>query len=103
MVKRVLCGMLLMGMVAARAGAAEKPTVKVEAFANTTAVRAGQTFQVAVRIKLEPGWYVYWDNAGDAGLATKVKLQVPAGYTAKLLAYPIPEKFVVSDIVAYGY
>ena len=58
---------------------------------------------VGLYVELAPGWYFYWLNPGDAGLAPEVKWQLPAGFTAGRLRFPTPQKFVHSDIVSFGF
>ena len=52
---------------------------------------------------MRPGWHVYWRNPGDAGLPTEIAWTLPPGFTAGEIAWPTPERFVVSDIGNYGY
>ena len=58
---------------------------------------------VGLHIGLAKGWYLYWLNPGDAGLAPAVQWQLPPGYSAEKLRFPTPEKFVHGDIATYGF
>ena len=58
---------------------------------------------VGLHVKLVPGWYLYWLNPGDAGLAPEVIWQLPQGFAAGRLRFPTPQKFVHGDIVTYGF
>lgn len=58
---------------------------------------------VGLRIEIASGWHLYWANPGDAGLAPEVFWELPRGHQAGPLQYPIPEKIVSGDIVAYGF
>ncbi len=58
---------------------------------------------LGLRFTIEPGWYLYWKNPGDAGLPIAVKWELPAGYTVGELLHPTPIKMIEHDIVAYGY
>ena len=78
--------------------------VAVDVLADTTAVTPGRPFTVGVRFKIDPGWHVYWTNPGDSGLATRVTLDLPTGYTAGPVQYPAPAVIKLpGDIVNYGY
>ena len=59
--------------------------------------------KVGLHFELSPGWYLYWVNPGDAGLAPHVRWQLPAGFAAGRLDFPTPQKFVHAGSVAYGY
>jgi len=58
---------------------------------------------VGLHIELAPGWYLYWLNPGDAGLAPLVRWQLPPGFAAGRLRFPTPQKIVHGDIVTYGF
>jgi len=59
--------------------------------------------KVGLHVELAPGWYLYWLNPGDAGLAPEVKWKLAAGYEAGKPRFPTPQKFVHGDIVTYGF
>ncbi|MCD6304422.1 MAG: hypothetical protein J7M21_05615, partial [Planctomycetes bacterium] len=68
------------------------------------AVVAGRKFRLGVLLEMQPGWHVYWKNPGDAGLATSVSFQLPAGFSAGPLRWPVPEIYTEpGGIIAYGY
>lgn len=61
------------------------------------------SFLVGIQFMIEPDWYMYWKNPGDAGLPIAVQWKLPDGWKAGTLQFPVPSKFVHDDIVAYGY
>jgi DsbC/DsbD-like thiol-disulfide interchange protein len=61
------------------------------------------SFLLGIKFTIEPGWYLYWKNPGDAGLPIAVNWDLPAGYAVGELLYPTPTKMADHDIVAYGY
>ncbi|HUZ05694.1 MAG TPA: hypothetical protein VMU62_10075, partial [Acidobacteriaceae bacterium] len=64
-------------MVSAKSASAEH--LKVELLSDTTSVnRRGQTFHLGLHFQLDPGWHIYWVNAGDSGLPTTVQWKLPA-------------------------
>lgn len=64
-------------------------------------VTPGQTIQLAWQFKLQPGWHIYWSNAGDSGLPPQLK---PEGATEALpLIFPTPEVISIPPITNYGY
>lgn len=67
------------------------------------ALSTERSFTVGIRFTLEPEWYLYWKNPGDAGLPIEVHWELPAGWTAEELQLPIPSKFVHDDVTAFGY
>jgi len=75
-----------------------------ELVSDVAVIRPGQTFEVALRVKLDPHWHVYWKNPGDAGLAPKIEWELPDGFVAGELEFPVPERIVTPpDYVSYGY
>lgn len=84
--------------------AAEGPSpVKVELIQEEKSIQPNRPFWVALRLKLEEGWHVYWKNPGDAGMPLQVEWKLPAGFEAGPLQWPFPEKFNTADMVGFGY
>ena len=65
--------------------------------------RISGPFDIGLRFGIEPGWYLYWINPGDAGLPVDVQWNLPEGWTAGPVRFPTPEKFIKGGITAYGY
>lgn len=85
-------------------GAAEQGPVRAELLADSVRLEAGRPLGLVARLEIEPGWHVYWKNPGDAGLATEVELELPAGASARALAWPTPALFEEpGGITAFGY
>jgi thiol:disulfide interchange protein/DsbC/DsbD-like thiol-disulfide interchange protein len=77
--------------------------IEVELVAENAALVAG-TQTIALRIKPDAGWHVYWINPGDSGLPTKLAWQnLPAGASAGELQWPYPEEHSIGDLTNYGY
>ncbi len=78
--------------------------VKATLLADTTAITPGQPFTVGLRLEMAPHWHTYWQYSGDAGLPTKITWEMPAGFQAGPIQWPIPEKISSpGDIENYGY
>ncbi len=72
--------------------------------ADTAAVVPGKAFLMGVLFTVDPGWHIYWKNPGDAGIATKVKWDLPAGFSAGEVMYPTPYRIdQTGDIHCFGY
>lgn len=65
--------------------------------------RADGSILLGIKFTIEPGWYLYWKNPGDAGLPIAVTWELPEGCAVSELLHPTPVKMVDHDIVAYGY
>jgi len=76
--------------------------VQVSLLADRSAVRAGETFHLGVRLRVEPEWHVYWENPGDAGLPTEVVFGAPPGFEVGALRFPPPTRHDdEGDIVSF--
>jgi thiol:disulfide interchange protein/DsbC/DsbD-like thiol-disulfide interchange protein len=53
--------------------------------------------------KLEPGWHIYWKNAGDSGEPPHVKWTLPEGITASPLQFPAPTRLPLGPLMDFGY
>src|SRR4029450_9092029 len=80
------------------------PLVRVELLSETASIRPGETFWVALRQEITPGWHTYWGvNPGDAGEPTRIEWTLPAGVSAGEIARPSPPRFPVGIAMSYGY
>jgi DsbC/DsbD-like thiol-disulfide interchange protein/cytochrome c biogenesis protein CcdA len=64
---------------------------------------AGGEVELAIHMRTKPGWHGYWQNPGDAGLPMDVKWQLPPGFAAGPLRYPVPTRLTVADLMNYVY
>jgi thiol:disulfide interchange protein DsbD len=76
---------------------------RVSLVSDADQVAPGQGFQLGLRFQLSPGWHVYWQNPGDAGLAPAVSLTLPRGTTASPLRWPVPQRLAEGPVTTYGY
>jgi thiol:disulfide interchange protein DsbD len=58
---------------------------------------------VGLYFKLEPGWHVYWKNAGDAGGPPHIHWTLPAGVTAGSMQFPAPQRLPLGPLMDFGY
>ena len=78
--------------------------VEASLVADTTAIVPGQPFRVGLHLRMAPGWHTYWQNPGDAGLATTFDLALPDGFTAGPVEWPLPRRIVEpGDVQVYAY
>src|SRR6266436_9189251 len=77
--------------------------VRVELVAETASVASAATLWVDVHFAIKPGWHIYWRNPGDSGLPTAIEWNLPPGFSAGSILWPVPERFVQGGIGNYGY
>ena len=77
--------------------------VEVELIPEVQSIQPGGRFWVALRMKMEEHWDVYWRNPGDSGLPTKIKWTLPEGFTAGEIQWPFPEKIIMPPLTSFGY
>jgi thiol:disulfide interchange protein DsbD len=85
------------------AASSERPRVHVELLTEVQSIRAGETFWVALRQQIAPGWHTYWMNPGDSGEPARIEWTLPAGFTAGDIVWPYPERIPVGPAMTYGY
>ncbi len=82
----------------------ETPQLTATLMADTTAVQAGKAFTAGVRVTIQPEWYVYWRFVGDIGLPTSVVWELPPGWKAGELQWPLPVSHeAAGDFLNYVY
>jgi len=66
--------------------------VKAQLVADTQHIEPGQKFRLGVLYTIEPKWHIYWQYAGDAGIPTQIDWQLPPGFQAGPLQWPLPTR-----------
>jgi thiol:disulfide interchange protein/DsbC/DsbD-like thiol-disulfide interchange protein len=96
---------LLAATAPARADGPPDPAdlVRANLVAETSSVAPATTLWVDLHLAIKPGWHVYWRNPGDSGLPTTIEWQLPSGFSAGDILWPVPERFVQGGIGNYGY
>ena len=80
------------------------PYVQAELVAHAPqGVAAGQPLWLGLRIQHQPQWHTYWKNPGDSGLPTELHWQLPQGWQAGDVAWPLPHRIPIGTLVNYGY
>ncbi len=64
---------------------------------------AGGEVELAIHMHPAAGWHGYWQNPGDAGLPMRVDWQLPKGFAAGPLRYPVPARLTVAGLMNYVY
>jgi thiol:disulfide interchange protein DsbD len=73
------------------------------AVASVTSAAPGSTIWVALRIDLEEGYHVYYQNPGDTGFGTTVNWTTTKGTTASPTQYAFPKRITDATSVSIGY
>lgn len=58
--------------------------------ADTTAVAPNTPFTVGIRFVLADRWHLYWRFPGDSGAAPQVEWELPEGFVAGPIQWPLP-------------
>ncbi len=63
----------------------------------------GSTITLGVHFIPDPGWHIYWKNAGDSGLGPRFGWRATEGLKIGDPLWPYPERIAVGPLVNYGY
>jgi DsbC/DsbD-like thiol-disulfide interchange protein len=77
--------------------------IEVTLLSEQSALVPGRPAQLGVRLRHDPHWHTYWINPGDSGLPTRLAWTLPPGFRADDIAWPVPQRFDLGDIVNFGY
>ena len=78
--------------------------VEAELIAENASFKAGNLDNwIALRLRPDPGWHVYWANPGDSGIPTTLQWQLQPGVTAGEMLWPYPHRHSLGDLTNYGY
>ncbi len=106
------CVLSLVVLIAAIAPAyaqpAPQPTTKAAHVTVTLLVppaqlAPGENFTAGLDFTMEPGWHVYWINAGDSGEPPAAKWNLPPGVTADAMQFPPPKRLPLGPLMDFGY
>ena len=82
---------------------AEPNPLEVRLISETKSIAAGKTFHLGLHLKHPPGAHSYWKNPGIVGLATKIKWELPPGFSAGESQWPAPRIVKMASYEAQGY
>ena len=99
----VLCVLSLLNTTLWAAPTATAPHLTVQLVVPPAQIFPGQSFTAGLYFKLDPGWHVYWINAGDSGEPPSIKWALPAGITADAIEFPAPKRLPLGPLMDYGY
>ncbi len=66
-------------------------------------LQPGTANHAGLYFKLEPGWHIYWKNAGDSGEPPSMKWTLPDGITASPIEFPAPKRLPLGPLMDFGY
>ena len=87
----------------AASDSADAPHVQVRLIVVPASLARGKTAKAGLYFKLEQGWHVYWQNAGDAGDPPHLRWTLPKGISAGSLQFPAPQRLPLGPLMDYGY
>ena len=85
------------------AGPVKAAHVTAELKAGTPAGSAAEKSDIALVMQLDPGWHVYWIDAGDSGEPPSVQWVLPAGVTIGPMQFLTPKRLPLGPLMDYGY
>jgi len=77
--------------------------VSMEVVTANDEIMPGATEFVGVRLRIQPGWHVYWRNPGDSGTRPRLRFKTPDSITVGEIAWPRPVIFEDHGETTYGY
>ena len=82
---------------------ARRPNLQVQLVSDSASVALGGRFQAGLYFRLEEGWHIYWQNAGDSGEPPSITWKLPSTVQAGSILWPVPKRIDVEPFVNYGY
>ncbi len=76
---------------------------KVSLVAEDARVAPARVLWLGLVFDLEKGWHTYWQNPGDSGEAPKIQWELPKGFRAGAIRWPVPARLGSATIIDYGY
>jgi thiol:disulfide interchange protein len=96
--------LLVAGKLAlAASSSADAAHLHVQLVVPSASLTSGGSAEAGLYFKLEPGWHVYWKNAGDSGEPPRMKWTLPDGITAGPIQFPVPKRLPLGPLMDFGY
>lgn len=92
----VLISLLLFAGCGTDSAVDDSHPVTVSLLRDPAPTEAGVSFTVAWRFHIADGWHLYWDGLNDSGAPPTVALDLPEGWSAGPLRWPVPERHVAA-------
>lgn len=73
--------------------------VRARLIGETDRLTPGGRSWLALTFDIEPGWHLYWHNAGDSGMPISFRFDTPAGISIGEAHWPTPERHVSAGII----
>ncbi len=100
----IVCWLAGLGGASAQFDDTAAKYVTPSLIADTAAVAPGKAFTVGVRLKMDPGWHVYYQFSGDSGAPPTIAWELPAGFKAGEPQWPLPKSYLdEGDMLTYIY
>ncbi len=77
--------------------------LNVELLSETPALTPGKPVTLGIHFTMAKDWHIYWQNPGDAGLATSITWKLPVGFRAGKILWPFPQAIPLPSVMDYGY
>jgi thiol:disulfide interchange protein DsbD len=87
----------------AQANSADAAHLHVQLIVPAAQLNRGASSNAGLYFKLEPGWHVYWENAGDSGEPPRIQWTLPGGVTAGAMQFPAPSRLPLGPLMDFGY
>src|ERR1700733_10904531 len=99
----VIAGLVSGATAFAATSSADVAHLHVQLVMPETTLNPGEPADVGLYFKLEPGWHVYWKNAGDSGEPPRIRWTLPDGIKAGAFQYPAPKRLPLGPLMDVGY
>lgn len=80
-----------------------KTSSDAQLLAGAISIAPGKTFTVALQLSHPEGWHSYYKNSGGVELPPAIKWELPAGFVAGPIQWPVPEVKVGEFGTSYVY
>ena len=96
---------LFSATAAAQSFATAPRQAQLSLIADQESVAPGESFTLGLRQVIAPGWHVYWQNPGDAGLPLEMEWTLPEGFAVGAFQWPTPKTYttVAGDLRLVNY
>ena len=80
-----------------------KPHTQAQLVLSQSKVAPGSELKAVFRLTMEEHWHTYWKYAGEVGLPTEAAWELPEGWEASPIQWPVPDFLDTAGGISYAY
>ncbi|BCU78356.1 protein-disulfide reductase DsbD domain-containing protein [Luteolibacter sp. LG18] len=92
-----------LAVVSGASAATHSGHASAELVAASSSYQGAKPVEAAIRLVVDPEWHTYWTNPGEGGMKLGIEWNLPEGWKAGEVGWPVPGRFMTGELPGFGY